>query len=158
MPSYPFNAADELCAGAAQAAALCTLVIRGAQRGLLKAVPRALAAEHASTIRIKCGGWASPPCGGLAPVPPGHVASPDPRTVRGPDGAGGPGPLWGVRGLAVSSELPSLRDTWRLRTHPQAGNGSGAVGLVREEPDRRGLTTPSLRVVTDNYAGPVLLR
>ena len=35
---------------------------------------------------------------------------------------------------AVSSDLPLLRGTWRLRTHPQAGNGSGAVGLVREEP------------------------
>ena len=41
MPSYPFNAADGLCAAAAQAAALCTLVIRGAQRGLTKAVSRA---------------------------------------------------------------------------------------------------------------------
>jgi len=38
---------------------------------------------------------------------------------------------------------PLLRDTWRLRTHPHAGNGSGAVGLVREEPDPWGLATPS---------------
>jgi len=49
----------------------------------------------------------------------------------------------GVRASAVSSELPFLRDTWRLRTHPQAGSGSGAVGLVREEPDLWGLATPS---------------
>jgi len=40
---------------------------------------------------------------------------------------------------AVSSDLPLLRGTWRLRTHPQAGNGSGAVGLVREEPGPWGL-------------------
>ena len=57
--------------------------------------------------------------------------------------AGGPGPLWGSAASAVSSELPFLRDTWRLRTHPQAGNGSGAVGLVRKEPDLWGLATPS---------------
>ena len=49
----------------------------------------------------------------------------------------------GVRASAVSPELPFYRDTWRLRTHPQAGNGSGAVGLVREEPDPWGLATPS---------------
>ena len=116
MPSYPFNAADGLCAGAAQAAALCTLVIRGAQRGLTKAVPRAAAAEHASTIRIKCGGWASPPYGGLAhesaPVPPGHVAAPDPRTVRGVRAAQEvPDPYGGSEASAVSSEVPFLRDT-----------------------------------------------
>ena len=33
MLSYPFNVAGGPCAGAAQAAALCFLVIRGAQRG-----------------------------------------------------------------------------------------------------------------------------
>jgi len=48
----------------------------------------------------------------------------------------------GVRASAVSPELPFFRDTWRLRTHPQAGSGSGAVGLVREEPDLWGLATP----------------
>src|SRR6185436_6289183 len=84
-------------------------------------------------------------CGRLAhdPAPSGHVAVPDPYTARVVrTGAGGPGPLWGVRALAVSSELPFFRDTWRLRTHPQAGSGSGAVGLVREEPDLWGLATP----------------
>ena len=43
---------------------------------------------------------------------------------------------------AVSSGLPLLRGTWRLRTHPQAASGSGAVGLVREEPDLWGLAAP----------------
>ena len=57
--------------------------------------------------------------------------------------AGGPGPLQGSEASAVSSELPFLRDTRRYGTHPQAGNGSGAVGLVREEPDPWGLATPS---------------
>ena len=57
--------------------------------------------------------------------------------------ARGPGPLRGSEASAVSSELPFFRDTWRLRTHPQAGNGSGAVGLVREEPIPWGLATPS---------------
>ena len=58
--------------------------------------------------------------------------------------AGGPGPLRGSEASAVSSELPFLRDTWRLQTHPQAGNGSGAVGLGREEPGLWGLATLSL--------------
>ena len=71
-------------------------------------------------------------------VPPGHVAGPDPPAlcwfyrVGGPDGRGrsrtpmgGPGPR------LSASELPFLMNTWRLRTYPQAGNGSGAVGLVR---------------------------
>ena len=57
--------------------------------------------------------------------------------------AGGPGPLWGSAASAVSSELPFRSDTWRLRTHPQAGNGSGAVGLVRNEPSPWGLAAPS---------------
>ena len=64
----------------------------------------------------------------------------------------------GVRASAVGTERPFFRDTWRLRTLPQAGSGSGAVGLVREEPGPWGLATLSLRVVTDNYAGPALLR
>jgi len=82
----------------------------------------------------------------LEPAPSGHVASPDPyageRGVRA--GAGGPGPLWGSEVPAVSSDLPLLRGTWRLRTHPQAASGSGAVGLVREEPGLWGLATLSL--------------
>ena len=69
-----------------------------------------------------------------------------------------PDPYGGSEASVVDMELLFLRDTWRLWTHPQAGNRSGAVGLVREEPDRRGLATPSLRVVTDNYAGPALLQ
>src|SRR6185312_15333906 len=81
----------------------------------------------------------------LEPVPPGHVAAPDPHAVREVQmDAGGPGPLRGPAASAVDMELPFLRDTWRLRIHSQAGNGSGAVGLVREEPDPWGLATPSL--------------
>ena len=57
--------------------------------------------------------------------------------------AGGPGPPRGFEASAVSSGLPFLRDTWRLWTHPQAGNGSGAVGLVRNGPDPWGLAAPS---------------
>ena len=69
-------------------------------------------------------------CGRLAhdPAPPGHVAAPDPYMVRGVrTGAGGPGPYWGSGASAVSTELPFLRDTWRHRTHPQAGNGPGPL-------------------------------
>ena len=65
--------------------------------------------------------------------------------------------MGGSEASAVSSELPFLRDTWRLRTHPQAGNGSGAVGLVRNGPARGAWLLHPLRVVTDNYAGPALL-
>ena len=54
-----------------------------------------------------------------------------------------PDPYGGSEASAVSSELPFLRDTWRLRIRPQAGNGSEAVGLVREEPGPWGLATPS---------------
>ena len=53
MLSYPFNAAGGLCAGAA---ALCSLVIRGAQRGLTKAVSRSAAAEHALSIALNAVG------------------------------------------------------------------------------------------------------
>ena len=52
----------------------------------------------------------------------------------------------GVRASAVGTELPLFRDTWRLRTHPQAGSGSGAVGLVRKEPDLWGPGAPPLMV------------
>ena len=72
--------------------------------------------------------------------------------------AGGPGPLWGSEAPAVSSELPFRRDTWRLRTLLQAGNGSGAVGLVREEPDPWAWLLCPFNAVTDNYAGPALLQ
>ena len=81
----------------------------------------------------------------LGPVPPGHVAAPDPYAVKGGSGRVQevPDPYGGSAASAVNMELPFLRGTWRLRTHPQAGNGSGAVGLVREEPDPWGLATPS---------------
>ena len=67
-------------------------------------------------------------------VPPGHVAGPDPPAVcwfyhvGGPDGRGrartpigGPGPR------LSASELPFLRDTWRLRTYPKRGTGPGPL-------------------------------
>ena len=53
--------------------------------------------------------------------------------------AGGPGPLRGSVPSAVGSELSFLRDTWRHRTRPRAGSGSGAVGPVRKVPDPWGL-------------------
>ena len=146
MPSYPFNAADGLCAGAAQAAALCTLVIRGALRGLTKAVSRTAAAEHALSIALNAVGgrvFQRKACARARAFRPRGIPGPlcGRKGVRA--GAGGPGPLWGSEVPAVSSDLPLLRGTWRLRTHPQAGNGSGAIGLVRKEPDRWGLATPS---------------
>ena len=61
VPSYPINAADGLCAGAA---ALCILVTRDAQWGLTKAAPRAVVAEHASTTSIECDERASLPAEG----------------------------------------------------------------------------------------------
>ena len=146
MPSYPFNAADGLCAGAAQAAALCTLVIRGAQGGLTKAVSHAASAEHALSNCIKCSGRASLPAEGSRSSPCLRAT----WRLRTPTQCGRsgwtqevPDPYGGSEASAVDMELPFLRDTWRLRTHPQAGNGSGAVGLVREEPNPWGLTTPS---------------
>ena len=69
-----------------------------------------------------------------------------------------PDPYGGSEAPAVDMELPFLRDTWRLRTHPQAGNGSGAVGLVREEPDPWAWLLRPFHAVTDNYAGPALLQ
>ena len=99
---------------------------------------RALVAEHASSHRIQCGGWASLPAESARTspryVPPGHVAGPDPPAVcwfyrvGGPDGRGrsrtpmgGPGPR------LSASELPYLRDTWRLRTYPKRGTGPGPL-------------------------------
>ena len=64
--------------------------------------------------------------------------------------------MGGSEASTVSSELPFLRDTWRLRTHPQAGNGSGAVGLVREEPDPWAWLLRPFHTVTDHYTGPAL--
>ena len=65
-----------------------------------------------------------------APVPLGYVAAPDPpggmlvllhgksgwvRVVLDPYG--------GSEAPATSSELPFLRDMWRLRTYPKRGTG-----------------------------------
>ena len=112
MPSSPFNAAYRLCAGAAQAAALCSLVIRGAQRGLTKAVTRTAAAEHALSICIKCGRRASLRAGGLArePVPPGYVAAPDPYAVKGGSGRAQevPDPYGGPRSRPSAQVFPCL--------------------------------------------------
>ena len=84
-------------------------------------------------------------------VPLGHVAAPDPRTVREVRD-----PYGGSKASAVDTELPFLWGTWRLRTHPQAGNRSGAIGLVRKEPGPWAWLLRPLRTVTDNYAGPAL--
>ena len=91
--------------------------------------------------------WASESSSGrlaLEPVPPGYVAAPDPYAEKG--GSGGHRRSRTPMGSAVSAvspDLPLLRDTWRLRTYPQAGNRSGAVGLMREEPGPWGLAIPS---------------
>ena len=73
--------------------------------------------------------WASESSSGrlaLEPAPPGHVVAPDPYAVNG--GSGGRRrsrtPM-GSEVSAVSSDLPLLRGTWRLWTHPQAGKVRG---------------------------------
>ena len=38
-----------------------------------------------------------------------------------------PDPYGGSEASAVDTELPFLRGTWRIRTHPQAGNGPGPL-------------------------------
>ena len=144
MLSYPFNAAAGLCAGAAQAAPLCFLVIRGAQRGLAKGCLVYRGGRARLVHRIKCGRWASLPAEGLRTIPrlrdTWRLRTP---TLCGrPDGRRRSRTPMGVRALAVGTELPLFRDTWRPRTLPQAGSGSGAVGQVRGEPDRWGLATP----------------
>ena len=65
--------------------------------------------------------------------------------------------MGGSEASAVGMELPFLRGTWRLRTHSQAENRFGAIGLVRKEPGPWAWILRPLRVVTDNYAGPALL-
>ena len=69
-----------------------------------------------------------------------------------------PDPYGGSEASAVDTELPFLRGTWRLRTHPRAGNRSGAIGQVRKEPGPWAWLLRPLRVVTDNYAGLALLQ
>ena len=137
MPSYPFNAADGLCADAAHAAAMCTSVIRGLQWGLSKAAPRAAAAENASTTRIECGGWASLPAEDSRPrlrlrdtwrsrTPPRWCIGS--TRVGGPDGRGEiSDPYGGSEPSAVGTELPLLRDTWRHQTVPEQGAGPGPL-------------------------------
>jgi len=95
--------------------------------------------------------WVGESSGGrLAPAPAlavvGHVAAPDPSwaecwRVR----LGGPGDTWRSRSHqgrsvppAAGAEHPSSGDTWRHRTLPRAGGGSGVVGLVRWSPDSSG--------------------
>jgi hypothetical protein len=127
--SYPFNAAGGLCAGAAQAAALCSLVICGAQRGLTKAVSRTVVAEHALSTTLNA-------VGGRVSLWKTHARSRAFGTRGGSEPLHGEGssdgrrrfrtPL-GVRASVVSPELPFLRDTWHLRTHPQAGDGPGPL-------------------------------
>ena len=66
--------------------------------------------------------------------------------------------MGGSEASAVGMELPFLRGTWRLRTHPQAENRSGAIGLVTKEPGPWAWLLRPLRVVTDDYASPTLLQ
>ena len=146
MLSYPFNAAGGLCAGAAQAAALCSLVIRGAQRGLTKAVSRTAAAEHALSTALNAVGVrvflrktrarsrASGTRGGSGPL----------HGEGSPDGRRKSRTPLGVRGLGgqLGASLP-----WRHVAPPDPSSGgerSGAVDLVREKPGLWGLATPSL--------------
>ena len=63
-------------------------------------------------------------------------------------------PLGGRSGPpATSAEHPSLGDTWRCRIPSRAGDGSGAVGVVRWSPDSR-----SWQNSNENYAVHVLYR
>jgi len=55
-----------------------------------------------------------------------------------------PDPYGGSEASTVNSELSFLRDMWRLRSRPQAGSRSGAVGPVRKEPDPWGLAASPL--------------
>ena len=50
-----------------------------------------------------------------------------------------PDPYGGSAASVVDTELPFLRGTWRLRTHPRAGNRSGR----QEGAWSVGLATPS---------------
>ena len=72
--------------------------------------------------------------------------------------AGGPGPLWGGPRPRLSAwSFPSLGA--RGVSGPiQAENRSGAIGLVRKEPGPWAWLFRPLRVVTDNYMGPILLQ
>ena len=78
---------------------------------------------------IKCGGWASPPAedSRTIPRPRDTWRFRTPTWCGRPDGRRRSRTPMGVRASAVSSELPFLRDTWRLWTHPQAGNGPGSL-------------------------------
>ena len=67
--------------------------------------------------------------GGSGPPPRRYVGS---TRVGGPDGREEvPDPYGRSAPSIVGSELPLLRDTWRHRTCPRAGSGSGVVGPVR---------------------------
>jgi len=96
-------------------------------------VPRGSRARINHSHLMRVGEGAS--SGRLAPAPAsaGHVAAPDPPpSAVCPDGREEvPDPYEGSGISAVGSELPLLRDTWRHRTCPRAGTGSGAVGPAR---------------------------
>jgi len=136
VPSHPFNAADGLCADAAQAATLCTSVIRGLQCDLTKAAPRAAAAEHASTTRMECGGWTSLPVEGPHPrprlrdtwrlrTPRRYVGS---MHVGGPDGRGrSRNPMGGPRPLLLARSFPSSGTRGISGPVPERGAGPGLL-------------------------------
>ena len=129
MLSHPFNAAGGLCAGAAQAAALCSLVIRGAQRGLTKAVSRTAAAEHALSTTLNA-------VGGRVPLRKTRARSRALGTRGGsgplhgegsPDGRGGPGPLWGSGPRRSARSFPSLETRGVSGPIPRRGAGPGPL-------------------------------
>ena len=104
-----------------------------------KSCPGPCAAEHASTTRIECGGWASLPAEDSRPrlretwrpwTPPRRYTGS--TRVGGPDGREEVPDLYGGSApSAIGSELLLLMDTWYHLTRPRAGSGSGAVGAVR---------------------------
>ena len=97
-----------------------------------------MVAEHASSHRIECGGWASLPAESARSSPryvlPGHVAGPDPP-----------------------AEGYLLRDMWRLRTYPKRGTGPEPLARCGKSLTRGAWLLRPLRVVMDNYVGPALL-
>src|SRR6185295_8222785 len=111
-------AAGGLCAGAAQAAALCSLVIRGAQRGLTKAVSRTAAAEHVLSTTLNA-------VGGRVPLRKTRARS------RALGTRGGSGPLHGEGSpdgpRRSARSFPSLETCGVSGPIPRRGAGPGPL-------------------------------
>ena len=69
-----------------------------------------------------------------------------------------PDPYGGSEAPATSSELPFLKDTWRLRTYPTRGMGPGPFAWWGKSLTRGAWLLRPLEVVTNNYTGPALLQ